>query len=92
MCGLECNLKINIMEENVRPFTKQSVESILNKIATNRKYSPNLPQQPPKQADEEAFQGLMNESPENTQGPGPQPFQNLLNQQPPTAEQEEDDV
>ena len=40
------------MEENVQPFTKQSVESILNKIATNRKYSPNLPPQPPKQADE----------------------------------------
>ena len=34
----------------------------------------------------------MNKSPENTEGPGPQPFQNLLNQQPPTAEQEEDDV
>jgi hypothetical protein len=34
----------------------------------------------------------MNNSPENTEGPGPQPFQNLLNEQPPTEEQEEDNV
>lgn len=80
------------MEENAAPFTKQSVESILNKIASNRKYSPDLPPEPPKQANEEAFQDLMNNSPENTEGPGPQPFQNLLNEQPPTEEQEEDNV
>jgi hypothetical protein len=80
------------MEENAAPFTKQSVESMLNKIASNRKYSPTLPSEPPKQAHEEAFQDLMNNSPENTEGPGPQPFQNLLNEQPPTEEQEEDNV
>lgn len=80
------------MEENAAPFTKQSVESMLNKIASNRKYSPDLPPEPPKQANEEAFQDLMNNSPENTEGPGPQPFQNLLNEQPPTEEQEEDNV
>jgi hypothetical protein len=80
------------MEENAAPFTKQSVESMLNKIASNRKYSPNLPPEPPKQANEEAFQDLMNNSPENTEGPGPQPFQNLLNEQPPTEEQEEDNA
>ena len=59
------------MEENAAPFTKQSVESMLNKIASNRKYSPTLPSEPPKQANEEAFQDLMNNSPENTEGPGP---------------------
>lgn len=80
------------MEENAPPFTKQSVESILNKIASNRKYSPNLPPAPPKEADSEAFQDLMNNSPENTEGPGPQPFQNLLNEQPPTTAQDEANV
>ena len=80
------------MEENAASFTKQSVERMLNKIASNRKYNPTLPSEPPKQANEEAFQDLMNNSPENTEGPGPQPFQNLLNEQPPTEEQEEDNV
>ena len=80
------------MEENAQPFTKQSVESILSKIALNRKYSPDLPSEPPKQATEEAFQNLMNSSPENTEGPGPQPFQNLLNEQPPTEAQDETNV
>lgn len=80
------------MEEQAAPFTKLSVEAMLNKIASNRKYSPDLPSQPPKQANEEAFQSLMNTTPENTEGPGPQPFQNLLNEQPPTEEQEEENV
>ena len=78
------------MEENAAPFTKQSIESILSKIASNRKYSPTLPTEPPRQADKEAFQDLMNNSPENIEGPGPQPFQDLLNQQPPVEEQEQE--
>lgn len=80
------------MEQNNPVFNKQTVPTILNKIAKNRKYSSSLPPAPPKQADEEAFQNLMNNSPEQTEGPGPQPFQNLLNQEPPTPQEEEDDV
>ncbi len=80
------------MEVNAPPFDKQSVNNMLAEIAKNRRYSPELPSAPPRQADQEAFQDLMNNSPEQTEGPGPQPFQNLLNEQPPTPEQEEDDV
>ena len=80
------------MEVNAPPFDKQSVNNMLAEIAKNRRYSPELPSVPPRQADKEAFQDLMNNSPEQTEGPGPQPFQNLLNEQPPTPEQEEDDV
>lgn len=92
MCGLECSLKINIMEENVPFFDKQSVNNMLSEIAKNRRYSPELPSAPPREADEQAFQDLMNNSPEQTQGPGPQPFQNLLNEQPPNTAQEETNV
>lgn len=80
------------MEQDNPAFNKQSVSTILNKIAKNRKYSSSLPPEPPKRANQEAFQDLMNNSPEQTEGPGPQPFQNLLNQQPPTSQEEEDDV
>lgn len=80
------------MEENTQPFTKQSVENILNKIASNRKYSPNLPTEPPRQDNEEAFQSLMSKSTNFNASPSPQPFQDLLNQQPPTKKQEEKNV
>jgi hypothetical protein len=80
------------MEQNNPVFTKQAVPTILNEIAKNRKYSSSLPSAPPRQDNEEAFQDLMNNSPEQTEGPGPQPFQNLLNEQPPTTQEEEDDV
>lgn len=78
------------MQEAELPFDKQAIENILSKIADNRKYSPELPAEPPRRADEEAFQGLLNSSPEQTEGPGPEPFQNMLNQQPPTQQEDEE--
>ena len=50
------------MEGTELPFDKQAIENILGTIADNRKYSPELPAEPPRQADEEAFQDLMNTS------------------------------
>ena len=32
----------------------------------------------------------MNSSPEQTEGPGPEPFQNMLNQQPPIRQEDEE--
>ena len=78
------------MEGTELPFDKQAIENILGAIADNRKYSPELPAEPPRQADEEAFQDLMNTSPEQTEGPGPEPFQNMLNQQPPIRQEDEE--
>ena len=78
------------MERTELPFDRQAIENILGKIADNRKYSPELPAEPPREADEEAFQNLMNTSPEQTEGPGPEPFQNMLNQQPPIRQEDEE--
>ena len=78
------------MEGTKLPFDRQAIENILSKIADNRKYSPELPAEPPREADEEAFQNLMNTSLEQTEGPGPEPFQNMLNQQPPIRQEDEE--